>query len=75
MELLSKCLYIEYKNSGIDVQCQVALYVATKTASIKRPSFFVPSTDGYARAAMQLHALLSPFHPLGLGLFTARECG
>ncbi|KHG07330.1 Pre-mRNA-splicing factor ISY1 [Gossypium arboreum] len=55
MDMLNiyRCLYVEYKNSGIDVQCQVALYVATKTASIKRPSFFVPSTNGYAHAAMR----------------------
>jgi 17beta-estradiol 17-dehydrogenase / very-long-chain 3-oxoacyl-CoA reductase len=32
---------------------QVPLYVATKMASIKRSSFFVPSTDGYARAALR----------------------
>lgn len=32
---------------------QVPLYVATKMASIKRSSFFVPSTDVYAWAAMR----------------------
>ncbi|KAB2089294.1 hypothetical protein E1A91_A03G057200v1 [Gossypium mustelinum] len=53
IDQFSRCLYVEYKNRGIDVQCQVPLYVATKMASIKRSSFFVPSTDGYARAAMQ----------------------
>ncbi|KAK2999518.1 hypothetical protein RJ639_023284 [Escallonia herrerae] len=49
----SRSLYVEYKNSGIDVQCQVPLYVATKMASIKRSSFFVPSATDYARAALQ----------------------
>ncbi|KAK8958300.1 Very-long-chain 3-oxoacyl-CoA reductase 1 [Platanthera guangdongensis] len=48
----SKCLYVEYKDKGIDVQCQVPLYVATKMASIKRSSFFIPSADTYARAAV-----------------------
>ncbi|KAM7509218.1 hypothetical protein LguiA_019671 [Lonicera macranthoides] len=52
VDQFSRCLYVEYKKSGIDVQCQVPLYVATKMASIRRSSFFVPSTDGYARAAM-----------------------
>ncbi|KAK3223531.1 hypothetical protein Dsin_010556 [Dipteronia sinensis] len=52
IDQFSRCLYVEYKKSGIDVQCQVPLYVATKMASIKRSSFFVPSTDGYAKAAM-----------------------
>lgn len=32
---------------------QVPLYVATKMASIRRSSFLVPSSDGYARAAMR----------------------
>ncbi|KAL0431605.1 UNVERIFIED_CONTAM: Very-long-chain 3-oxoacyl-CoA reductase 1 [Sesamum radiatum] len=48
-----KMLICEYKKNGIDVQCQVPLYVATKMASIRRSSFFVPSTDGYARAALR----------------------
>lgn len=52
IDQFSRCLYVEYKKSGIDVQCQIPLYVATKMASIKRSSFFVPSTDGYARAAL-----------------------
>lgn len=52
VDQFSRCLYVEYKNSGIDVQCQVPLYVATKMASIKRSSFFVPSTNGYARAGV-----------------------
>ncbi|KAL3526129.1 hypothetical protein ACH5RR_014501 [Cinchona calisaya] len=53
VDQLSRCLYVEYKKSGIDVQCQVPLYVATKMASIRRSSFFVPSTDGYAQAALR----------------------
>lgn len=53
IDQFSRCLYVEYKNSGIDVQCQVPLYVATKMASIRRSSFLVPSSDGYARAAMR----------------------
>ncbi|OVA20520.1 Short-chain dehydrogenase/reductase SDR [Macleaya cordata] len=53
IDQFSRCLYVEYKKSGIDVQCQVPLYVATKMASIRRASLIVPSTDGYARAAMR----------------------
>ncbi|KAF5958837.1 hypothetical protein HYC85_006062 [Camellia sinensis] len=53
IDQFSRCLYVEYKKNGIDVQCQVPLYVATKMASIRRSSFFVPSTDGYAKAAMR----------------------
>lgn len=53
IDQLSRCLYVEYKKSGIDVQCQVPLYVATKMASIRRSSSFIPSSDGYARAALR----------------------
>lgn len=53
IDQFSRSLYVEYQKSGIDVQCQVPLYVATKMASIKRSSFFIPSTDVYARAAMR----------------------
>lgn len=53
IDQFSRCLYVEYKNSGIDVQCQVPLYVATKMASIKRSSFFVPSASGYAKAGLR----------------------
>lgn len=53
IDQFSRSLYVEYKNMGIDVQCQVPLYVATKMASIKRSSFLVPSTDGYAKAGIR----------------------
>ncbi|XP_030541934.1 very-long-chain 3-oxoacyl-CoA reductase 1 [Rhodamnia argentea] len=53
IDQFSRCLYVEYKKNGIDVQCQVPLYVATKMASIRRSSFFVPSAEGYARAALR----------------------
>ncbi|KAL5171168.1 Very-long-chain 3-oxoacyl-CoA reductase 1 [Glycine soja] len=53
IDQFSRCLYVEYKRSGIDVQCQVPLYVATKMASIRKSSFFVPSTDGYAKAGVK----------------------
>ncbi|ERN13737.1 very-long-chain 3-oxoacyl-CoA reductase 1 [Amborella trichopoda] len=53
IDQFSRCLFVEYKGRGIDVQCQVPLYVATKMASIRRSSFFVPSADGYARAALR----------------------
>lgn len=53
IDQFSRCLYVEYKNKGIDVQCQVPLYVATKMASIRRSSFLVPSADTYAKAALR----------------------
>ncbi|KAG8071307.1 hypothetical protein GUJ93_ZPchr0006g42144 [Zizania palustris] len=53
IDQFSRCLYVEYKSKGIDVQCQVPLYVATKMASIRKSSFFVPSADIYAQAAIR----------------------
>ncbi|XP_072959615.1 very-long-chain 3-oxoacyl-CoA reductase 1 [Typha angustifolia] len=53
VDQFSRCLYVEYKNKGIDVQCQVPLYVATKMASIRRSSFLVPSAETYACAAVR----------------------
>ncbi|KAE9610341.1 hypothetical protein Lal_00006567 [Lupinus albus] len=56
VDQLSRSLYVEYRHYGIHVQCQVPLYVATnmvsKVASIKRDSFFIPTPEGYARAAI-----------------------
>ncbi|KAK7247357.1 hypothetical protein RIF29_42238 [Crotalaria pallida] len=57
VDQLSRSLYVEYRQYGIHVQCQVPLYVATKmvskVASIKRDSFFIPTPDVYARAAIR----------------------
>ncbi|KAL9420781.1 hypothetical protein AB3S75_038369 [Citrus x aurantiifolia] len=58
----SRCLYVEYKKSGIDVLCQVPFYVATKMASIKRSSFFAPSSDSYLRAATAIRWIV--YEPL-----------
>ncbi|XP_061365783.1 very-long-chain 3-oxoacyl-CoA reductase-like protein At1g24470 [Gastrolobium bilobum] len=58
VDQLSSSLYVEYKQYGIHVQCQVPLYVATnmvsKVAAIKRDSLFVPTAEGYARAAIRV---------------------
>lgn len=51
VEQLSRSLYVEYKHMGIDVQCQVPLYVATKMSKT-RPSFITPSVDEYSKCAL-----------------------
>ncbi|EYU22554.1 hypothetical protein ABFS82_05G022300 [Erythranthe guttata] len=50
--MLSKSMSMEYKQHGIDVQCQIPLLVATKMASIKKPSFFIPSPETYSKASI-----------------------
>ncbi|XVE92266.1 hypothetical protein REPUB_Repub01dG0081800 [Reevesia pubescens] len=57
IDQLSRSLYVEYKLCGIDVQCQVPLYVATNLASkvalIEKSSLFVPSPEDYAKMAIR----------------------
>ncbi|BBM98140.1 17beta-estradiol 17-dehydrogenase / very-long-chain 3-oxoacyl-CoA reductase [Marchantia polymorpha subsp. ruderalis] len=53
VDQLSRSLYVEYKHSGIDVQCQVPLYVATKMSKIRRASLAVPSADTYAKCSLK----------------------
>ncbi|KAI3426745.1 uncharacterized protein J3R85_009606, partial [Psidium guajava] len=56
IDQLSRSLHVEYKLHGVDFQCQVPLYVATrmasKVASIDGESMFVPSPTEYAQAAI-----------------------
>ncbi|XP_078158881.1 very-long-chain 3-oxoacyl-CoA reductase 1-like [Carex rostrata] len=52
VDMFSKCLNVEYMSMGIDVQCQVPLYVATKMISVTETSMFVPSPEHYAKCAM-----------------------
>ncbi|CAN6235418.1 unnamed protein product [Urochloa humidicola] len=53
VDQFSRCLYVEYRSKGIDVQCQVPIQVATKLASIRKPTFLAPSPEAYARAAVR----------------------
>ncbi|XP_049403052.1 very-long-chain 3-oxoacyl-CoA reductase-like protein At1g24470 [Solanum stenotomum] len=56
IDQFSRCLYVEYKHHGIDVQCQVPLYVKTKmtsrVASIEKSSLFSPTPEKYAKAGV-----------------------
>ncbi|XP_074309559.1 very-long-chain 3-oxoacyl-CoA reductase 1-like [Silene latifolia] len=49
--MFSRSLSVEYQQYGIDVQCQIPLLVATKMASIKKSSFFIPSPEQYSKAS------------------------
>ncbi|KAL3819319.1 hypothetical protein ACJIZ3_005224 [Penstemon smallii] len=59
VDQLSRSLYVEYKGSGIDVQCQVPLYVCTKMASKvafvekDKSSVFIPSAEKYVEAGVR----------------------
>lgn len=69
IDKFSRNLYVEYKHSGIDVQCQAPLHVATKLASIRRSSFFCPSPNTYAHSGVKwigYEPLCSPYWPHSL---------
>ncbi|KAI3497640.1 hypothetical protein L1887_33092 [Cichorium endivia] len=57
VDQISRSLYVEYKSLGIDVQCQVPLYVSTKMASqvalVEKSSLFIPTADEYVKAAIR----------------------
>ncbi|KAG5520727.1 hypothetical protein RHGRI_033340 [Rhododendron griersonianum] len=51
--MLSRSISLEYKQYGIDIQCQIPLLVATKMTSIRRSSFFIPSPETYSKASLR----------------------
>ncbi|XP_002984908.2 very-long-chain 3-oxoacyl-CoA reductase 1 [Selaginella moellendorffii] len=53
VDQFSKSLNVEYRDVGIDIQCQVPLYVATKMTRVRKPSLACPSPDTYAQCAMR----------------------
>ncbi|GAB2220430.1 hypothetical protein Droror1_Dr00008080 [Drosera rotundifolia] len=57
VDQFSRSLYVEYKSFGIDVQCQLPLYVATKMvsklASTEKATLFTPTAQDYAAAAVR----------------------
>ncbi|TKY47718.1 Very-long-chain 3-oxoacyl-CoA reductase 1 [Spatholobus suberectus] len=48
LAMFSRCISLEYKHQGIDIQCQVPLFVSTKMTRMKT-SLFVPTPDMYSR--------------------------
>ncbi|PKA59264.1 Very-long-chain 3-oxoacyl-CoA reductase 1 [Apostasia shenzhenica] len=63
---LSRSLHVAYKSMGIDVQCQIPFYVATKMVSMEeRPSTtFIPTPEDYAKAAVRCigyEPLITPY--------------
>ncbi|XP_062197766.1 very-long-chain 3-oxoacyl-CoA reductase-like protein At1g24470 [Phragmites australis] len=53
IDQFSRSLSVEYKQYGVDVQCQIPLYVATKMSPVKGDSPFIPSPEEYAKAAVR----------------------
>ncbi|KAJ8639570.1 hypothetical protein MRB53_016264 [Persea americana] len=49
----SRNLHVEYKQHGIDVQCQIPEFVKTKMLPFRFSSFFIPTPEVYSRACLR----------------------
>jgi len=61
---LTESLRTECAPHGIFVQCQIPMYVSTKLAKIRRPSWFVPTPCAFARwsvDAIGYETVVSPY--------------
>ncbi|GKD96339.1 RNA-directed DNA polymerase [Tanacetum coccineum] len=77
VDQLSRSLYVEYKDLGIEVQCQVPLYVYTNMTSqsmVKKTSLFTPTPDEYVKAAIRhigFESRCTPYWPHSIQWFFA----
>ncbi|KAL5552706.1 hypothetical protein UlMin_040107 [Ulmus minor] len=53
LAMFSRCISVEYKKQGIDVQCQIPLFVATKMTKLKATSFLIESPKSYSKASVR----------------------
>ncbi|GAV59813.1 adh_short domain-containing protein [Cephalotus follicularis] len=53
LAMFSRCISLEYKKQGVDVQCQIPLLVTTKMSKLKKPSLFIPSPETYSKASIR----------------------
>ncbi|XP_051148393.1 very-long-chain 3-oxoacyl-CoA reductase 1-like [Andrographis paniculata] len=71
--MLSRSIGLEYKQYGIDVQCQIPLLVATKMSRIKKATLFCPSAETYGKASVRwighAHPACIPYWPHALQAF------
>lgn len=52
VDFFSTCLRIECAGSGVDVQCALPFYVATKMSRIRKPNMMTPSPGDYVRQSL-----------------------
>ncbi|KAE8023598.1 hypothetical protein FH972_009275 [Carpinus fangiana] len=54
LAMFSRCIGLEYRQQGIDIQCQIPLYVATKMIrGLKASRILVPSPEKYSKASLR----------------------
>ncbi|EEF47584.1 very-long-chain 3-oxoacyl-CoA reductase 1 [Ricinus communis] len=64
LAMFSSCISLEYKDQGIDIQCQIPLFVATKMTRIKKSNLIIASPKMYAKASIRwigYEKLCTPF--------------
>ncbi|KAJ7957648.1 very-long-chain 3-oxoacyl-CoA reductase 1-like [Quillaja saponaria] len=52
LAMFTKSINLEYKTQGIDIQCQIPLYVSTKMVKLK-PSVFIPTAEIFGKASVR----------------------
>ncbi|KAM5568045.1 very-long-chain 3-oxoacyl-CoA reductase 1-like [Rosa sericea] len=54
ISMFSRCISLEYKQQGIDIQCQTPLFVATRlTKHVKGPSWLMASPEKFSKASVR----------------------
>ncbi|XP_030527407.2 very-long-chain 3-oxoacyl-CoA reductase 1-like [Rhodamnia argentea] len=53
MAMFSKSIGLEYEEQGVDIQCQVPLFIATKMTVLRRRPMLVPSAETFSRASVR----------------------
>ncbi|KAK5838863.1 very-long-chain 3-oxoacyl-CoA reductase 1-like [Gossypium arboreum] len=73
LTMFSRSINLEYKKIGIDIQCQVPLFVATKMTKFKTSSLFIPSAEMFSKASLRWvghdEHLCVPYWPHSLQCF------
>jgi 17beta-estradiol 17-dehydrogenase / very-long-chain 3-oxoacyl-CoA reductase len=66
VEAFTRGLAAEYAGRGLDITCQIPLFVTTKLAKIRKASFFTPTPQTYVKAALKTlkdGPVVSPYFP------------
>ncbi|KAE8719593.1 Detected protein of confused Function [Hibiscus syriacus] len=76
LTMFSRSINLEYKKTGIHVQCQIPLFVATKMTKFKRTSLFIPSAETFSKASLRWigygEHLCVPYWPHSLQCFVLK---
>ncbi|PRQ40072.1 putative very-long-chain 3-oxoacyl-CoA reductase [Rosa chinensis] len=75
LAMFSRCTSLEYKQQGIDIQCQIPFFVATKMTKLKASSFLIASPETYSKASIRCigyEHLCTPYWGHSVQWFIAR---